>query len=97
MVSQVTEYLNITGSNQIDLAVLRRSRTESLYHEFTPLVQGNIGIEFTMKLPIHMVRSCKFVRVDVCVGCFVVNLSVNQRINRKLDLAFSCGALEVCK
>ena len=38
-----------------------------------------------MKLPVHMVCSCKFVRADVCVGRFVVNLSVNQRTNCKLD------------
>ena len=34
----------------------------------------DIEIEFTMKFPIHMVCSCKFVRVDVCVETFEVNL-----------------------
>ena len=73
MASQVTEYLNITGSNQFDLAI------EDVENGIVspcapPLVQGNMGIEFTMKLPTRMVCSCKFVRVDVCVGSFMVNL-----------------------
>ena len=44
-----------------------------------------------MKLPIHMVCSCKFVRADVCVVRFVVNLSVNRRSNFKLDFPPSCS------
>ena len=46
-----------------------------------------------MKLSIHMVCSCKFVRADVCVGRFVVNL----RVDSKQDCAFSCGSPEVGK
>ena len=73
MASQVTEYLNITGSNQFDLAI------EDVENGIVspcapPLVQGNIVIKFTMKLPRHMVGSCKFVRVDVRVGSFMMNL-----------------------
>ena len=47
-----------------------------------------------MKLPIHMVCSCKFVRADVCVGRFVANLSVDLPTNSKLNSAFICGALK---
>ena len=34
----------------------------------------DIEIKVTMKFSIHMVCSCKFVRVDVCVENFYVNL-----------------------
>ena len=73
MASQVTEYLNITGSNRFVLAV-EEVDDGIMLPCVPPLVQGNIGIKLTMKLPIHMVCSCKFVRVDVCVGSFMVNL-----------------------
>ena len=72
MVSQVTEYLNITGSNQFYLAI-EEFEDGIMSPCVTPLVQGNIGIKFTMKLHMHMVRSCKFVRADVCVGSCKVN------------------------
>ena len=38
-----------------------------------------------------------FLGHPVCVGSFVVNLSVNQRTNSKLHSAFSCSALEICR
>ena len=68
MASQVTEYLNITGSNRFDLAI-EDVEYGIMLPCVPPLVQGNIGIKvkLTMKLPIHMVCSCKFVRVDVRV------------------------------
>ena len=54
MVSQVTEYLNITGSNQFDLAIEEvEDGIMSPYVPYVPpLVQGNVGIKLTMKLPI---------------------------------------------
>ena len=69
----VTEYLNITGSNQFYLGI-EEVEDGQMLQCVPPLAQSNIGIKLTMKLPIHVVCSCHFVRVDLCVGSCMVNL-----------------------
>ena len=51
MVSQVTEYLNITGSNRFILAMLRTSRMESCCHVHFPWFTATLGLNSPLNFP----------------------------------------------